>query len=205
MLTGRHVMIDLETLGTSTSAMVLQIGLCEFFPQEGTVGRHYSAYIDMGSSLRAGRAVDPDTFLWWLGQDREAQQRLINGMRTAQSLASVLQDVTQWMLVSNGRQGLGRREAKPDGVWSHGLTFDVPILDEAFSALGLSKPWDFWGCLDTRTLFALAGVRLGDQKKLVQWPEDAPPPVHHDAQSDAIGQALVVMRVLGMIERRVVT
>lgn len=202
MLTGRHIMIDLETLGTSTSSIAMQVAACEFNPETGEVGGYFNRYVDIATSLRAGRTLDPDTILYWMGVEDAARHRMITGLRgTGLPLVQVLFELGDFMQISNGRQGLGRRMAKPDGVWSHGLTFDVPIIQEACGAVGMKEPFDFRDCLDTRTVFALSGKRLSQYDPVIaeKWPKDAPARVKHCGLSDAIAQAIAVSEALATI------
>lgn len=203
MLTGRHVMIDTETLSLSANALVMQIGAAEFFPEQGTVGRTFCRYVSLGSGMAAGRTVDPDTILYWLSADDDARLRLVEGLREAVPLAQALFELSEWMMVGNGRQGLGRRTEEPDGVWSHGAAFDVPILQESFASVGQKEPWGHRSVYDTRTVFALAGDRMTDFHDgiLLRWPDTAPPHVAHCAQSDAIYQAMALMDSLRGLRR----
>lgn len=198
MLKGRHIMIDLETLGTSAGAMMLQVGACEFFPEEGRIGNTFNQYVDMGSSLQAGRMFDPGAFLFWLRQSEEARSRLVSGLEDTYSLSSVLMNLTDFIQVSNGRQGLGQRRFEPDGVWSHGSGFDLVIVRENYASLGIKEPYDFRLDRDTRTLFSMAEVKVSGFEE--KWPDHVPPFVAHDGLSDAVAQAICVMHALARME-----
>lgn len=197
MLTGRHVMIDGETLGTGKQAAFLQLGACEFFPEEKRIGDTFSVHVDLSSSLAAGRMLDPGAFLFWLEAGREAQQRLASGLRSGSSLVDVLVRLGDFCRISNGRRGLGQRREEPAGIWSHGLAFDVAMLEDTYASVGLEVPWHHRTPLDTRTIFRLAGLDFSswcaERRFEDRWPQTAPPHVAHDGLSDAIAQALAVM------------
>ena len=47
-------------------------------------------------------------------------------------------------------------------IWSNGATFDIPILQEAYTACGIECPWKFWKARDTRTIYELANITSKD-------------------------------------------
>lgn len=204
MLSGRHIMVDLETLGTSVNTIALQVGACEWNPQTGEITRWFSQYVSIASAMAVGRTLDPDTILYWMDMEDDARKRMIEGLRDkALPLSEVLYMLADFMQTSNGRMGLGRKMEMPEGVWSHGLTFDVPIIQESMAACGIKQAFDFRDCLDTRTIFKLSGKRLSQYDDVVnsRWPDTAPPRVKHDALSDAIAQALAISEALKAIQR----
>lgn len=200
-------MLDGETLSTGKQGIFFQIGACEFFPAEGRIGATFNRYIDLRSSLAAGRTLDPDTLMYWLDDSNKggpaARQRMVAGLRNAPSLVSVLHDLADFCQVSNGRQGMGQKREDAAGVWSHGAAFDCAMLEDTYESLGLEKPFKYNRIRDTRTLFAIAGFEYGnwcDAHLASQWPETAPPFVQHDGESDAIAQALGVIEALRRLD-----
>lgn len=203
---GRHIMLDNETLATSTGAILLQIGGCEFFPEERRIGQTFNSYIDLGSSMAAGRLLDPDTFLWWLQQSDEARMALVDGLQNkSDTLNSVLMVLADFCMMSNGRRGLGAKRELPEGVWGHGSSFDISQIEDCYHNAHIDIPWRFQEVRDTRTIFDLCGTSLGDEVKLITWPDHLPPRVHHEASSDAVAQALAIMACLDRISVRIST
>ena len=64
---GRHIMVDNETLSLSMNGIILQVGGCEFFPEENRIGSTFNMYVDLRSTMAAGFTLDPDTLLYWWG------------------------------------------------------------------------------------------------------------------------------------------
>ena len=58
------VMVDIETLGTGPTSVVLSIGV--FSPQFT-----FHEYVDIDSQLTYGAQVNADTILWWMKQRRK--------------------------------------------------------------------------------------------------------------------------------------
>lgn len=206
LLTGRHVMVDLETLGTGKSAAWLQVGACEFFPEEDRIGLLFNMYVDMGSSFAAQRAVDPGAFMYWLADaPADARERMVAGLRDAPSLVEVLHALADFCRTSNGQRGLGKKSAEPDGVWGHGAAFDCAMVEDTYAAMSLKCPFGHRAIRDTRTIFSLGDISLsnycqyGDMRE--KWPATAPPHVAHCGLSDSIAQSLAVMAAARKLQR----
>lgn len=176
-----HVMIDLETMSSRANAAILEIGAVMFDPLTGLapLKEPFSRHVDLQSAIAAGSHVEADTLMWWLGQDQTARDALKPGQGQAVPLSQALADLAAW---------LPREEFF---VWSHGATFDVVILEVAWSRFGQKAPWKFWNIRDTRTLFAIAGKKLADL--VVQ------KGTKHNALDDATNQALAVCKAHHML------
>lgn len=168
-----QIMIDLETMSTSPNAAIIQLGAVAFdltAPIADTFdpATMFERTVALTSSLLAGGQVDPDTVAWWRRQALEAQAAVtLHG----EPLAIVLKEFTAWY------DALG----KVEGVYAHGAAFDVPVLDSAYRALGLTVPWRYTAVRDTRTLYALATDLAGWQR-----PRRT---TAHTALADAVAQA----------------
>lgn len=161
-----HVMIDLETMGTSPTAAIVSIGAVCFDPVAGTVDEDDTFYrrVDLQNAVRHGGTMDASTVLWWLGQPEDARMEIVQG---GMLLPGALRDLTSWYTVH-----------RPEAVWSHGKEFDLTILEGAMQRLGVICPWTRGEKMDTRTVFALAGI----------WYKGT----QHHALKDVIGQTVAV-------------
>lgn len=191
----RHVMIDLETLGTGKEAAILQLAAVDFDPLRGRLGGELNIHIALGSNLALGRTVDPGAFVWWLEQDEDARQALARGQQNATDLPTALLSLDEFCQHSSGRRVLGSRPQEVEGVWSHGAVFDIPIVETAFATCGMAPPWSYRVARDTRTLFDVAeqasGQKVGDKVSAN--------PLKHCALSDARWQAEAVVAAYGML------
>ncbi len=213
----KHVMLDLETMALSARAAILQIGAVLFNPLTGEIGERFHADVALRSCYAAGREVDLDTVLWWLGKEKvypddtpekigrrrldkdAARARLVAGQLKAVGIEDALVSFICW---------LEAHFASPDaveGLWSHGANFDIPILQDAIiNTLGLTDqqlPWGYRAPRDTRTVFWLAcgdasgrpffeAIPLGDEVK-------------HCASSDAYRQAVALCAALAALRQAV--
>lgn len=160
-----HIMLDLETLGTNPGCVVVSIGAVPFDPVKGYVGDGFYRPIALKSAQEAGLTIMADTVGWWLQQSSEARGALF---ANPAPLAFALDEFSLWWRENQGVE-----------VWGHGASFDPPILEAAYAAVGRRVPWRFPDVRDTRTLFDLAGVK-----------PDRAVGVHHNARDDAHAQAL---------------
>lgn len=172
-----HVMLDIETLGNKTNSAILSIGACYFDPSNGDIGDTFSMHIKAESCTEYGLNLDASTVLWWLGQDKAAQDKIIEGQSNAEHLFDVLSGLCNFI--------------KSDSqVWGNGATFDNAIVKNAFDKCGITPPWKFWNDRDVRTIVEL-GYQIGFNPK-----RDMPfEGVRHDSLDDAIHQAKYVSAI----------
>lgn len=134
-----NLMIDIETLGTKSNSVIMSIGAVMFDIETGEVGETFRADIDPETCVNAGLKIDASTVIWWLGQEREAQQDLIKGGK--RSLEYALTTLSAFI-----------SKYAPDVIWGNGVRFDLGLLENAYNALNMKAPWPFWVERDVRTL-----------------------------------------------------
>jgi 3' exoribonuclease, RNase T-like len=157
----KHVMIDLETLGTAVNAAILGIGACTF-GHEGEQAQFYLA-IDPVSAQRQGGRVDMETVMWWMKQGEEARTAAFEG--TAH-IGMALSQFSAWI------KAIG-----PVKVWGNGASFDIVLLETALQRSRIDIPWTHKDHRCYRTLRSMADV-----------PYEQPTIPHH-ALHDALAQA----------------
>lgn len=141
-----HFVIDLETLGQHGTPVILTVGAV-VIDDNATLPRQLYHRADIDSCLDLGMTIDGSTVAWWFEQGDFARNEAVRKPRF--HIKKVLNDLAQWM-----ESVEPIREQRY--VWSHGATFDIPILGEAYRLAGRNRPWDFRNARDTRTLFHLA-------------------------------------------------
>lgn len=174
----QDVMIDVETLDTRPSAALLSIGAVRFdinTPHVFDINT-FHVHIDIDSCLEHGRTVSGNTILWWMDQNDEARQRMINVRRIA--LKDALLQLSTFI---NSK----------DRVWGNGAGFDNVILADAYRSVNLDMPWRYWSDMCYRTVKNLhRDVRKPDF-------ED----VKHDALADALHQAVHLQMIYQKIRQ----
>lgn len=169
-----HVMVDIETLGTRPTSVILSIGACYFDPSTGQIGNEFHMYLDRADCERLGMTTDPSTLAWWARQGEDAQAAIEEGAKNAATAHHAL-------------TCLGNFLHKDVQVWGNGATFDNVIIKHAYEKCGMMVPWAFWNDRDVRTIVEL-GQQIGLDPK-----RDMPfQGVKHDALADAKHQAAYV-------------
>lgn len=160
-----HVMIDLETLGTSPGSVIWSIGAVKFDPLATDLIDTFHVVVDVRDAVARGFNIDAGTMLWWMDPSRTAPRDALLAVDPIDAF-SALHGFAQWF----------GTETMP--VWGNGATFDNVLLRAAMEKVGVECPWRFWQDRCYRTVKSMPGIpdieRLG---------------THHDALSDAISQA----------------
>lgn len=161
----QHIMLDIETLDTSPSAVILSIGAVKFDPTtESPLGDKFYEVINVQSNLDAGRTISGDTLSWWMKQDDDARA-VFNAPRI-----SLEEALTKFMEYFD----------HPDyQVWGNGADFDNVIVQNALNARGWKTPWKYFNNRCYRTLKNMPGT-----------PKMAAFAGKHNALVDACAQAL---------------
>jgi len=167
------VMIDLETLDVLPTATILTIGAVKFDPfgddlNEPSCEKFY-VKVDIDSCDSIGGTVSPSTLEWWASQSKEAQNDAF--------------DPTNRIRIEEALNQLYKFCWGAKRVWSHGVGFDLIILENYFRKIEKAVPWQFWEMRDTRTLF---DIGINPERATV---------TAHNALADALDQALGVQRV----------
>lgn len=167
-----QVMVDLETLGSGSNAVIISIGAVEFDPDTETLGREFYVLVDPQSCVDAGLKVDVGTVVWWMKQSDQARSAF---NRKGYTLAEALQHFTDWY---------------PAGapLWGNGATFDNVIMTNAYKAVGRDQPWKFWDDRCYRTL-----------KNLLPHVTLERSGTHHNALDDAKTQAVHANKLLAAL------
>ena len=160
----RHVMLDLETLGTLPGSVILAIGAVEFNGTE--LGETFLRTISLKSSLGLGLKIQAETLEWWIQQDPAVLQAQF---KDAVSVFTAATDFRNWF------------NKEPDRVvWGNGASFDMPLLEAMYTAMQAGPPWTYRNQMCVRTILKVADVKI------------IAPSDKHNALSDAVAQAQAV-------------
>lgn len=165
----RHVMIDLETMGTRPDSAIVSVGAVRFDPRLGQISKR-TFYRELDWEEQ-GRKIDPDTQSWWIKQSNEAQLALYG----IEELSDALVELADYL----------PKDAK---VWGNGPTFDITMLENAYMQHNISIPWRFWNIRDCRTMKDLFEWERGGFGKNAAH-------VKHNALDDALAQAADINRM----------
>ena len=143
----KHLMLDLETFGTSSNSLIISISALEFDPfsiieepAEFTVGLSVLEQL-----LLPKTEIDFSTVSWWQTQSQEAKNRLI--AISAYSLQPALQAFVTFLTIIDPKLDIS--------LWGNGATFDCVLLRNLFLRAGIKFPLPYWADKDVRTLTQL--------------------------------------------------
>lgn len=171
----RDIMLDLETLDTRTSAVILSIGAVRFDAHTvGSIGEMIHLHVDIDSNLAVGRTVGGSTIEWWLDQDEDARKKILEGEKIP---------------LPNALSALRNFINDEDRVWGNGAAFDNVVVADAFKACGMEQPWRFWNDMCYRTL----------KNVFRNVPKPKFEGTVHDALDDAVNQAKHLQAIMATI------
>lgn len=173
----KHIMVDIETLGTGSQAPLFQIGYCTFNIKENTVDDPTVLHVDLlDVILQTGFAPELDTIAWWRRQEYDPAVRENYGLQEALDIFSSFMDTV-------------------DGfIWANSPSFDLVILEQHYIATGGVKPWSFRKEVDMRTIKWLHDELPYPQANFVE------PSERHNAGADALAQAENVLSMYRSME-----
>lgn len=169
-----HIMLDIETMGTSTSATIMSIGACYFDPATGEIGDTFHEQVNISSNGQ----IDASTVIWWMKQSDDTRSKFYNNDK-APHINAVLAGFVNFVKLDCQ-------------VWGNGVAFDNVIIRNAYEHPSCrdTTPWKFWNDRDVRTMVELGKVIGIDPKR--DFPFEG---VKHDALADAIHQAKYVSAI----------
>jgi hypothetical protein len=143
----KHLMIDIETLGTGPNAVITSISAVQFDLETGETGKEFHKPISIQSCLDAGLEVEAGTLLWWMGNADDERGRFIQDQKEAVSLKTALLDLNSFMITTFTN---GVKDVK---VWGNGATFDISKIENAAYKSKTKLVWDSKNApRDVRTL-----------------------------------------------------
>lgn len=174
-----EVMLDLETMSTSSAAAIVSIGAVKFDPRGdiGTMQGSFYCTVELATCIDAGLHVSGSTIEWWLQQENEARAALRGEPRY--SIEKALGEFWIWF----GSESLP--------TWGNGADFDCVILHNAYEKLHGMAPFKFYHHRCFRTMKAL----------FPNVPYVKPTLAHH-ALSDAEAQAMHLQKLFNFINQR---
>lgn len=166
-----HIMIDMETLDTAPSCVILTIGAVKFDPKKiGIIEKlELRPTIDEQTD-QFKRTINEDTVRWW-------------GEQSPEAIMEAMGDQGR-IPYKDCMEKLYKFCWNAQAVWSNGSGFDVVVAESAFRDLGMQIPWPFWTVRDCRTIYDLTGVSLKDTKYASK--------TTHKAVDDAVHQVMVL-------------
>lgn len=168
-----HIMIDLETLDTKETSVIVSIGAVKF--DGAGLGERFYTALELGDQIRKGRTVSGDTIAWWMAQAPEARSVFSESRKFG--IENALNEFASFIGGGNYK------------VWGNGAMFDNAILLNAYAQYGISRPWSYKNDRCYRTV--LAEFKEANPTHKIKQDYG----VAHNALDDAIAQAMTLQQV----------
>jgi inhibitor of KinA sporulation pathway (predicted exonuclease) len=169
-----ELMVDLETLGTSSDCVVVSIGACIFDLKTNQVISTFYSPLTLQDQLDKGRKIDADTLAWWMKQSDDARRVFQDG---AVMTSEGLNTFANW-IASN------IPDKKRVRAWGNGSNFDISIMEHLYKDYEQPVPWEYYNVMDLRTFRRFVANNAKVEKSGVD----------HNALDDALSQAHFVIK-----------
>ena len=169
---GTDIMVDLETLDTRSSAIILSIGACRV--TGGEPDKPFYRVVSVDSCVAIGMTESKSTRAFWDKQPPEARAVFTD---PNVSIETALVDFAGYI------RSFGSNSVR---LWGNGSDFDNTILTSAYDRLGSPTPWRFYNNRCFRTIRKLCGVDLQEPERLG---------TYHNALDDAMHQSRVLTAI----------
>lgn len=180
----KHLMVDLETLGTSSTAPITSIGAVFFDPRNE--GKHSKAAgffetVNPQSCINIGADAAVDSFEFWMSQPREARAPY---MKKGKPITEAVKNFKKWIKTHDVKE-----HDNDFWIWCT-ATFDSVILGNTIRLTKSSIPWKMRNVVDLRTHRLLA-LDLGMENTTV----DTDGLIIHDPVDDCIRQIRLAQKI----------
>jgi hypothetical protein len=162
-----HLMIDLETLGTTPDTAVVSLGAVHF-NSGGIIDERCWIFSLTGQLDGRRRFATAQTITWWINQGDDARRIFEKSQLEGIYLKDFVAQFIEWC--PKDQRGLR--------VWGNGASFDIPIIEDILRQQGATFPWLFWNHRCYRTMKACFGV----DKKFEGTKHDALDDARHQAK-----------------------
>lgn len=187
-----HIILDLETLGIGTDALVTQVGAAEFSMETGEVTNVFNEKLDFDSLDNI--EADVSVLRFWLRNEHNASmfKELIGTDNGGISPKEMWRKFSQWLTSI-----VTENETKDVKIWGNGISFDIEKVK--YNIKKYNQPWalNYSNERDVRTIVDLATMITGENdyafKKSVA--NDNP----HDALADIIWEAAYISKAYHVI------
>lgn len=143
------VMVDIETLGTSSNSTIIQIAAIAFDMYTGLFVDTFNEITDI--EKEGFMTVDGSTIKWWLNTNKDLLQELINTGKY--SSEDILEHFHDWLIELSDTN-------KEVFLWGNGILFDNKMIQHQLEDNCLDYPIYYKNDRDVRTIVDLASKKL---------------------------------------------
>lgn len=128
-------MLDLETLDTRPTSMILSVGAVTFDKHQ--IYEKFYSIVKLSNNTMGKFTVSADTLSWWFLQ-LEALREFSNPSNSLEDTLFAFKDFY--------------KSCECEALWGNGSRFDNTILENAYDVMGIEKPWSYRHDMCYRTI-----------------------------------------------------
>lgn len=184
----KHIILDLETLSTENTALIVSIGAVVIEPNRELITTQFYTPIDLESSMQYPFKIDASTLKWWFQQCDDAIKSTFVEQKHLYTITESLIKFTNLCVDLND----------DFCVWGNSDSFDNVILENAYKIIGLECPFKYNQFRDFRTMRKLFNdMTLGFKEEMNYIREGT----LHCALDDAIWEAKCLMLIIKHLKK----
>jgi hypothetical protein len=166
-----NIMLDIETLGLDSTAVVLSIGVTKFTLNEAAplIGDSMLWTPNLAEQFAKGRNVNHSTLDFWRKQPDAAKASWLYPSKP-EPVHTALTELSQF--ISSDYEVM---------MWANGITFDFGIMASLYHDFEIQVPWKYNAVRDARTIYRVL-------PKIRTRPEGSEQGPEHDPVADCIFQ-----------------
>jgi hypothetical protein len=170
-----NICFDFETLDTTVTSIIISLGAVAF---NSDITDEFYQTLDVKEQV-GKRTVSTSTIEWWLTRPT----LFADTIKSGEPMKRVATNFILWC----------RKHINKDSyVFIKGPGFDLPIMSYFLKDYGYKEPWEYWQCLDVRTLQKVNNWNMESSK----FKDKFPPGDLHNALIDSKIQAYSVIELL---------
>lgn len=145
----KDLMLDLETLSTSSNALILSISAVQFDFHTGEIGKEFNFRPSIQQQIVKGAAIDGNTLEWWLMDNLEAFGELRKII--CKPVDEVISELNEFIRTNDIQT-----------IWGNGCTFDNVILRNMYLRHSKVFPLNYFVDRDVRTIVDVFNIERND-------------------------------------------
>lgn len=165
-----HIMLDIESLDVTPTAVVLSIGAVRM--RNGSITDRMYVKLDAQDQIDEGRTISLPTLRWWTTQDPKLFAEALSGERT---VIEALDDLFNFIPADAC-------------VWGNGVGMDNVVIQDLCRHYNFEIPWSFRGDRCYRTMRGTPLFKMWNSENEVVFTGQP-----HNPLDDAAYQATVLL------------
>jgi len=138
-----HIMLDIETKGNTSNALVVSISAVIFDMSSKDIGDKFEIGLNEEQQLEKGAVIDQETLDWWEQQSKEAKEMLDRLEKV--DINEALEKFNNWIKDNFSAPSKIK-------LWGNGATFDNVIVENLYKRHGIKFAIPYYCHKDVRTL-----------------------------------------------------